>query len=622
MCGICGIANDDPRRPIGPAALRAMNAALVHRGPDDGGEWLSDGVGLAMRRLRVIDLAGGQQPMTLPSGETALVFNGEIYNFRELRRDLEARGIQFRTQSDTEVILWGYEQWGGELLERLDGMFAFALYDRRVRRLLLARDRLGIKPLYYTHRNGAFAFASELESLRRSGLVDGALDPAALDAYLEFGFVPAPDTIYEGVHKLLPGEVLVHENGGTATDRYWRLAWDRHEPWTLRSAAQQYRHLLEESVAAQQVADVPVGAFLSGGIDSSSVVAVLSRLRGEPIPTFTIGFDDAEADETRYARLVAARYGTVHHERVIRPDTVALLPRLARHFGEPFADSSAIPTYLVSRLARAHVTVALSGDGGDELFAGYTWMHMDRRVRRYSRIPGFLRRAVDKALYFLPGGVRAGKVRRFSRDSFLEPYLSFRRRHGTLDADARAALLRPEWLRAAQRANTDRWRDRAHEAGEASPDDWMLHQDLAFYLPDDILTKVDRMSMAAGLEARVPLLDRRIVEFAATVPFHLKVRGTRSKVLVKRALRDLLPRPILRQRKRGFSIPIHRWFREELRAPFHDLVLGPDAHCAEYLERAAIQRLADAHARRRENHGHALYALLMLEHWLRLRAEG
>lgn len=622
MCGICGIVSSNADNPVNPAILRAMNAVLVHRGPDDGGEWIDGPVGLAMRRLRVIDPEGGQQPMQLLGGDVTLVFNGEIYNFQELRGELEKLGAQFTTGSDTEVILWGYEKWGGKLLERLNGMFAFALYDRRVRRLLLARDRLGIKPLYYTHHNGQFAFASELESLRRSRLLSDAIDPAALDAYLEFGFVPAPDTIYADASKLLPGEMLVYENGGTATERYWRIAWDHKNEWTPRTAAVRYRHLLEESVAAQRVADVPLGAFLSGGIDSSSVVAILARLSDQPIKTFTIGLDDPSMDETAYARMVADRYGTEHHERIIRPDTVSLLPKLIRHFGEPFADSSAIPTYLVSRLAKAHVTVALSGDGGDELFAGYSWMHMDRRVRRYRFAPRFIRRGIDKALFFLPGGVRAEKVRRFSRDSFLEPYLSFRRRHSTLEASMRNALLTPDWLRAAQRAGIDRWRDRAEEAGEATPDDWMLHQDTAFYLPDDILTKVDRMSMAAGLEARVPLLDHRIVEFAASLPFHFKLRGRRSKVIVKEALRDLLPKPILRQRKQGFSIPIHRWFREELREPFHDLVLGPGAHAAEFLERETVEHIADAHAKGRENHGHALYSLLMLEHWLRLRAEG
>ena len=431
MCGICGIASGAPRDAINPSVLRAMNAVLVHRGPDDGGEWHGGHIGLAMRRLRVIDPEGGQQPMTILGGDLVLVFNGEIYNYQELRTELQKLGAEFNTESDTEVILWGYEKWGGKLLDRLNGMFAFALYDRRHDRLLIARDRLGIKPLYYTLHNGQFAFASELESLRRSRLLSDGIDPAALDAYLEFGFVPAPDTIYTDAKKLLPGELLVYENGGIATERYWRVEWDRKQEWTPRTAAIQYRRLLEESVAAQRVADVPLGAFLSGGIDSSSVVAILARLSDMPIKTFTIGFDDAAMDETRYARMVAERYGTEHHERFIRPDTVSLLPKLVRHFGEPFADSSAIPTYLVSRLARAHVTVALSGDGGDELFAGYAWMHMDRRVRRYRFAPRFIRRAVDKALFVLPGGIRAEKVRRFSRDSFLEPYLSFRRRHAT-----------------------------------------------------------------------------------------------------------------------------------------------------------------------------------------------
>jgi asparagine synthase (glutamine-hydrolysing) len=618
MCGICGFAYDDPTRPVDHRALDRMNEALAHRGPDDAGSWVGPGAGVAMRRLAVQDVAGGRQPMANEDESIILVFNGEIYNVDELRRELEALGVHFRTQCDTEVVLRSYEQFGTEALHRFNGMFAFAILDRTANRIVLARDRLGIKPLFYSHQGGVFTFASELHALKASGCVPTEIHAPALADYFTYLYVPAPDTIYKGVHKMRPGEVLVFEGGAIRGEQYWRLRYERDESWTLASASERFLELLTDSVRLRRISDVPLGAFLSGGVDSSTVVGTLAHLSNGPVKTFTIGFDDAQADELRYARIAADHFKTDHHETMLHPDMVDLVPRLARHFGEPFADSSALPTWLVSQVARDEVTVALSGDGGDELFAGYTWTRMNRNVARYRHVPAFLRRAADSVLAFAPRGPGKTKLRRFSDDAFMEPYRSFKRRHTCFSDEERGHLFRPEWRREMERHYIDRFAEHGESAGAIAADDWMLYQDTAMYLPDDILTKVDRMSMAHGLEARVPLLDHRIVEFAATVPFHLKLRGNTSKRVMKHAVRKLLPPPLLAQRKQGFSIPIQRWFLEDLGQHFQETVLAKNAHSHEYINADYAQRVHRHHSEGRENYGHHLWALLMLEHWLRV----
>ncbi len=617
MCGICGLAYTDAARPVNEAVLAAMNAALVHRGPDDAGQWRRGHVGLAMRRLGVLDLAGGHQPMSNEDGSVTVVLNGEIYNFQELRAELEQRGHVFRSQGDTEVVVHAYEEYGNGALDRFNGMFALALYDAGRDRLLAARDRLGIKPLYYTFRDGTLAFASELDALLWSGLVGGALNPAALDAYFTFLYIPAPDTVFRDAHKLCPGEKLVLEKGRLTTERYWRVRFAPEDSWTLDSAAEAYWALLNDSVRLRRISDVPLGAFLSGGLDSSTVVGALSAVSPQPVKTFTIGFDDTHADEMRFARLAAEHFGTDHTEALLTPDMTEVAGQLASYFGEPFADSSAVPTWLVSKLAREQVTVALSGDGGDELFAGYTWLHRTRHVAAYRRVPMVLRRLIDTALHLAPASPRIAKIQRFSGDSFLAPHEGFRRRQTCFSATMRAALYRLELAERVAAAAVDRFEEHADAAAGLCDDDAMLHHDTVMYLPDDILTKVDRMSMANSLEARVPLLDHRIVEFAATVPFHLKLAGNTSKRLAKHAVQDFLPRELLAQRKHGFAIPIQRWFREELRDAFAATVLRGDVRCHRFLNAATIQRLFDDHTAGKEHYGHHLWALLMFEHWLR-----
>jgi len=617
MCGICGIATPRAGTAVDTAALERMNVALGHRGPDDSGTWIGGHAGLAMRRLRVIDLEGGAQPMLNEDGTVVVVFNGEIYNFQELRADLEKRGWTFRTKSDTEVVLRAFETYGDEALHRFNGMFALAVYDTRTGRLVLARDRIGIKPLFYTVCDGRLAFASELDALYRSGMVRGVLDGAALDAYFEFLYVPAPDTIFEGVCKLRPGEKLVFEGGAVHTEPYWRLTYHPDLTWTLDDAADAFTELLTDSVRLRRVSDVPLGAFLSGGIDSSTVVALLSTMSTSPVKTFTIGFDDTHVDELAHARAAAEAFGTDHTETILQPDMTAVAAELTRHFGEPFADSSALPTWLVAKVARRDVTVALSGDGGDELFAGYTWTHRALLVNRYRAVPATLRRAAHMALHMAPASRCTAKWRRFSGDSFLPPHEAFRRRVTCFGPESRRALYRRDLAgRLGQRA-VDRFREHAEAARGLSDADRMLYQDTAMYLPDDILTKVDRMTMANSLEARVPFLDHRIVEFASSVPFHLKYNGRTSKRVVKRALRRVLPKTLLQQRKQGFSIPIQRWFRRELRDHFREAVLGNDARCRAFLNMRTVAALLDAHLARHEDHGHRLWAILMFEHWLR-----
>jgi asparagine synthase (glutamine-hydrolysing) len=615
MCGICGICCADRSKRPDLDALARMNNAMAHRGPDDAGSWDGGHVALAMRRLSILDLPGGRQPMTNEDESIRLVFNGEIYNFQELRTDLVKTGHVFRTNSDTEVIVHAYEQYGDECLARLNGMFAFALYDARRDRTLLARDRLGIKPLFYTVNDGALVFASELGALVQSGRVEKRINPAALDAYLTFLYVPAPDTIYENVRKLQPAHKLVFDRGAVATSPYWRLRFDPDNSWSLDSAAERYLELARESVRMQRISDVPLGAFLSGGLDSSSVVAILSECSDRPVKTFSIGFDDAHANELEWARIAAKSFNTDHTEEILNPDIAGFARQIAPHFGEPFADSSAVPTWLVSSVARRHVTVALSGDGGDECFAGYEWTKMNRRVAALRNIPAPLRNIAAGALAALPADPRVQKLTRFINDAGLSPRESFRRRLTCFTPGLKTRLYQPDFAARLREPFIDRFDEHA-DAGPADPDDWMLYQDTVMYLPDDILTKVDRTSMANSLEARVPLLDHRIVEFAATLPFSLKLDRGISKRVVKHALRSILPPELLVQRKRGFAVPIHKWFRNELAAPFKEAVLAPGSRCAQFFEPAVAQMLLDQHLARRENYGHHLWALLMLEYWL------
>lgn len=614
MCGICGLLHLHGSPIALREPLEQMNAALVHRGPDDAGMWEGDGAALAMRRLNVIDPAGSRQPMWNEDGTVVAVFNGEIYNFQELRRSLMDAGHVFRSAGDTEVLVHGYEEYGDGLLARLNGMFAFAIYDVKAKRLLMARDPIGIKPLYYANCGGHLVFASELGALMASNLAPASLSPAALGAYFEFLAVPAPDTIYAGVYKLRPGEALIVDDGVARTERYWEPRFDADAAWTEAGAAERFRELLRDAVRLQSVSDVPLGAFLSGGMDSASVVAAMAE-HGGTVKTFSVGFDDCEADELAYARAVAGRFETDHTEVVLTPDWVDMIPRVIAHFGEPFADSSALPTWLVSEAARAHVTVVLSGDGGDELFAGYTWLHRTLVTARWGALPRWIRRTAAVAGTVVPSTPRGHQVRRALADLERTPREIFRRRESCFERSQLHALLATDIVPEA--LARDRYAEHGDQGGALPDADWMLRQDLVTYLPDDVLTKVDRMSMAHSLEVRVPLLDQRMVAFACTVPFALKYRDGISKRVMKTAMKDLLPDSVLAQRKRGFAIPIQRWFRESLGEHFECTLLRDRPLCAEWLKLDTVRALFEEHRARRENHGHRLWAILALETWLR-----
>ena len=616
MCGICGIHYQDTSRTVDPSLIRRMNAALIHRGPDDEGVWEHGHVALAARRLSIMDVAHGHQPMVNEDSTWAVAFNGELYNAGEVRESLEAKGFTFRTQCDTEVVLRAYEAYGDEAVDHFNGMFAIAAYDARDDSLLLVRDRLGIKPLYYTVAQGALAFASELDALTRSELITGRLNRYAIEAYFHYLYVPAPDTIYAGVHKIRPGEFLRYRKGAVTLHQYWTPKYAIDESWTLDSAAERYRELLDDSIRLQRASDVPLGAFLSGGIDSSAVVASLAEQSGDRIKTFSIGFGDAEADELDYARAVSNHFNTDHSELVVRPDVASLSESFATNFGEPFADSSAIPTWMVSNLARNSVTVALSGDGGDELFAGYSWLHANLKVAQYRKVPGAIRAVIGQALTMGTQSPFMSKMERFHRDAYRTPMDSFRRREQCFDHPFLDDLFLPRVVKGIDQEWTGRYLEHAEKSIGLSDENRMLYQDTVMYLPDDILTKVDRMSMANSLEARVPLLDHRMVEFAATVPFELKYAQGVSKRLVKHAMTNVLPPATLQQRKRGFAIPVHRWFREDLNDYFQDVVLEHDSHCRAYLDMCEVKQLVDVHQSGMENYGHHLWVLLMFEHWL------
>ncbi len=611
MCGIAGFVDrrgDAARRA---AELERMTVAIHHRGPDEDGVLVGDRVALGMRRLSIIDLAGGSQPISNEDGTVHVVFNGEIYNFAEIRSELEADGHRFRTRSDTEVLVHSYEAFGLDLTRRLRGMFAFAIWDQVRERLLLVRDRLGIKPLYYWDAGpGGLAFASELGALRALPDFPRALDAGAMADYLALGYVPDPASIYDAARKLPPGHRLVRErDGATTVAPYWSpLVEERHD-LTEPEAAEEIRRLLLEAVRYRLVADVPLGAFLSGGIDSSAVVAAMARQMDRPVKTFSIGFEEREFNEAPDARRVAEALGTEHTELIVRPDVDALIERVAGAFGEPFADSSAIPTLLVSELARRHVTVVLSGDGGDELFGGYD------RYRALSRrdvaIPAPLRALLRFAARRLPHGA-------YGRNRLLELSRSTAGRYAGMVAtalgEAEGGVARPELAEAGRDLDhlLARWWD-ATEGRTTLTRATLV--DAFSYLPGDILTKVDRMSMAVSLEARVPVLDHHLAEFAFSLPSSFKWGEGGGKKIFRRAIADLVPDFVLTKRKQGFGVPLRHWFKDAL-AWRCDQLLEPRAAVYDFVLPGAVARLVREHRSGRRDHSAMIWRLLVLELWL------
>lgn len=616
MCGIAGILSFDGR-PVAPGELRAMTDALVHRGPDDEGFYLGRGVGLGMRRLSIIDLATGQQPVANEDGTVQVVQNGEIYNFRELRRELEASGHAFDTASDTEVLVHLYEEHGAAFVERLRGMFAFALWDERRRRLLLGRDRMGIKPLYFGRFGERLVFASELKALLELPDVPRRLDWTAVDHLFSFLTTPEDRSVVEGVAKLEPGCLLVAEPAGAGRQvrihRYWELPFAPDPGPSMEEWGEAIRAALDESVRMHMVSDVPVGAFLSGGVDSSSVVGAMAAVAPEPVRTFSIGFREREYDELDYARLAARAFGTRHREQVLDPDALEILEELAWFLDEPFGDSSAIPTFMVSKLAAREVTVVLSGDGGDELFAGYDRYVQDRREGRRPDLPAPVRRLLGAAGGFLPDGFRG-------RERLRHLALAGARRYvdsvTLFKPDQRARLFQPEIAAALVGHDPAEGMVRRLEDPEVDRLTALQRLDLATYLPLDILTKVDRMSMAHSLETRVPLLDHRLVELTARIPPELKLQGETTKYVFKRSLEGRVPPDVLHRPKRGFAVPLGHWFRGRLGPLVEELLLSPAGRRRGFFREEAVRRLLALHRRGRPLDLH-LWTLLSFELWCR-----
>jgi asparagine synthase (glutamine-hydrolysing) len=625
MCGIAGFveAAGSPRPFEERAALVGrMCQRIAHRGPDDQGAEVLGRAAVGMRRLSIIDLAGGRQPMSGCDPRVRVVFNGEIYNYRELQRDLEARGHKFRTRSDTEAIVHAYEEFGDGCVERLRGMFAFAVWDARAERLFAARDRAGEKPLYYTLTpEGSFVFGSELKCLLEHPEVRREVDPAALDSYLTFGYVPEPQSVFRNVFKLEAGCRVTFEGGRHKAEPYWDFPVPSERgtaaPRGEEECVEELRARLDDAVRAMLVADVPLGAFLSGGVDSSTVVGLMSRATNAPVKTFSIGFREDSFDELKYARLAARHFETDHHELIVTPEVCRLVDDLVRHFDEPFADSSAIPTYLVSKLAREHVKVVLSGDGGDELFAGYTRYAVERRRGAFARLPRVVRSGLMRPLSRrLPHGARG---RNFIHNVALDPLDRYVDNVSVFNELGKAALYTPGFGRAL--AGTDspggRFRALAARADGGEQLDALLYLDSKTYLPGDILTKVDRMSMAVSLEARVPLLDHRLIEFAARLPASLKMRGAESKYLFRRAVRGLVPDEILDRPKQGFGVPIVEWINRELRERVRDTFADARTRGRGVVEPAYVDVLLSEHERGRRDHSHAVWTLFILELWHR-----
>jgi asparagine synthase (glutamine-hydrolysing) len=621
MCGIAGFV-ESPSHPTpfdrdaGRELVHAMCSVIRHRGPDDEGVWTADGIAIGMRRLSIIDLSTGHQPIHNEDGTVWIVFNGEIYNFRELRRSLEAAGHRFYTTADTETIVHAYEEWGVSAIERLRGMFGLAIWDGRTRTLLLARDRVGIKPLYYADTRGRLYFGSELKSLLCAPDVPRDLDLDALDHFLSFLYTPRDRSIFSGVQKLPPGHLLLWHDGRSEIRRYWQVPATEGFDGSEADAVAALRGVLSDAVRSHMVSDVPLGAFLSGGIDSSLVVGLMAEASDRPVKTFSIGFDEPAFDELEHARRVARHFGTDHHEFVVKPDGVAILDRLVMHFDEPFGDASAIPTWYVSEMARQHVTVVLSGDGGDELFGGYDRYLPHPRVAAFDRCsPRALRRVAALAASRLPHGARGKNfLRHVSRDDRGRYVDSIR----FFSADEKPALLSPEVRRAL--AGPDPEQALAGRFGRFASLSWpsqMMRFDVETYLPDDVLTKVDRMSMAHSIESRVPLLDNEVVQFASAIPATLKIKNGRRKHILKEVAASLLPRGILERRKQGFGVPLGVWFRGGLRELFADTLLSQRALERGYFQPAFVRRLVSEHLAGTRDHTLRLWQLVVFERWHR-----
>jgi asparagine synthase (glutamine-hydrolysing) len=614
MCGIAGILNFDGR-PVAVEEVESMCATLIHRGPDDGGMLIRDGVGLGMRRLSIIDLNTGHQPVSNEDGTVWVVFNGEIYNFQSLRQQLAARGHRLTTQTDTEVIVHLYEDYGPDLVNHLRGMFAFAVWDARKNQLLLGRDRLGIKPLYYADLGDRFVFASEVKAILQVSGVKRELDWTAVNQVVTYLTTAGSQSIIRGVRKLEPANILTAgRNQTTRVSRYWDIKFEPNRDASEGDLIEELRQKIDESVRLHMISDVPVGAFLSGGIDSSAVVAHMVRHSDRQLKTFSIGFNEAAFNELPYARKVAKTFGTDHHELVLEPNVFGILDDLVWHLDEPFADSSAIPTYMVSRLAAEHVKVVLSGDGGDELFGGYDKYRVEERERGYPRLPAFARKALSLVAAVMP---EHAKGRHFIAHHSLDGWARYLDSAMFFRARSRRSLFHPDVL--AQLKGDDPAQEDHRFLSSQDGKHWLSaiqYLDLKTYMPQDILTKVDRMSMAHSLEVRPPLLDHELVELAATIPPELALSGGSGKRMFKAAMRGILPDDIIDRPKRGFAVPLGVWFRGELEGFARDLLLSTRCRERNIINPVYVEQLLRWHQSGRPL-DLQLWTLISFEMWCR-----
>ncbi|MCI0621692.1 MAG: asparagine synthase (glutamine-hydrolyzing) [Acidobacteria bacterium] len=630
MCGIFGCLNLSPDGAISPELISQMSSQMVHRGPDDKGVFACDSAVIGMQRLSIIDVLGGHQPLSNEDETVWVVCNGEIYNYLELQKELKALGHRFRCSSDTEVLAHLYEERGERLVEKLRGMFGFAIWDRLRRRLVVGRDRLGIKPLYYCQTPRQFLFASEIKSLLVHPAVARRVDPAALNDYLAWGYVPAPRTLFQGIHKLPPGHLLIAENGNVRVKRYWELPVNGFESHTEEEWAEALREKLTETVRSHLISDVPLGAFLSGGLDSSSIVGLMAKLMERPVKSFSIGFGEEVYNELPYAKVVAEAFGTEHHEIMVRPDVFELLPKLIWHLDEPIADSAFITTFLVSEFARKSVTVILSGVGGDELFGGYRRYLGSEIAQYYDRLPRIVRQKLIPAVVNRLPVDRNSNLRNYFRlarafvsSSHLTPESSYLRYLAVFNPEGRSSLYSHDFREELNRSAAPCLLEQ-HLSSLPSTDlkSLMMLLDLKTQLPDDLLALSDKMSMAASLECRVPFLDHEFVEFAARVPSELKVRGFEMKYLFKKAMKPLLPESILNRPKRGFGAPFGAWLRGELRPLALEILSERNVRQRGFFEWPAVQSAIDLHFAEREDHTDHLLALINFELWCRIYIDG
>lgn len=621
MCGICGVYNHSNAEPVNERLLDAMLATISHRGPDDQGVFIDQDMGFGMRRLSIIDLAGGQQPIFNEHGNVAVVLNGEIYNYRELAEQLRQRGHTLKSSSDTEVIVHLYEEYGAKCLDYLRGMFAFAVWDARERRLFIARDRLGIKPLYYTQVGQRLVFASEIKAILQHSKVPRELDEQALSHYLSFKYVPAPHTMFEGIVSLPPGHTLTCDARGVQVEAYWDLSFDvpKNPIKSEQAYAEELEHLLHEALQLHLRSDVPFGAFLSGGVDSSTIVALMSQYLDEPVRTFSVGFERTghETDELPYARLIAETFQTDHHEVIITPqDFMSQAETMIWHMDQPLADQATVATYMVSKLASEHVKMVLTGEGGDELFAGYARYSGERLSPFFRRSPAAAKNLALAISARVPG-LRRPKLALYALCNSDEAS-RMANWFPLFNQDMKASLLSREFARSlGQDSSNEIFAEQLAKTDATAPINRMLYVDTKLWLADFLLLRGDKMSMANSLEARVPLLDHKLVEFAASLPPHLKLKRLTHKYLLKQVSRKLLPKQVIDRKKQGFPIPIANWFRNEAKSMLHDL-LAPDSLRQRGLFNAPyVEKLIGEHERGFADHGNLLWGLMNVELWQR-----